>query len=394
MKQCVRCAREGRHWFARADDGFGTALTVCSDRSACDLRLWRARPAITCPRCGVTSKHSVSYATGVCVSKRACHDRWSRAHPLSFEERSERAKLGWERRREQGTGGVIVDEAVVKKIIGAYRRRTPMSKIGRSHGVSEDTIKRTLLYHGVKLRPRGVGNRSPMTAEEREARVHKAWTTRRVRGTDKRLSDEEVAEVVRLYKLGLSLKDLSLRFFVGKDTIRRALAERGTRIRPRGGRPNEVRVSDEEVEACARLYTQVDPELGRPLTMEEVGERLGLSETAVQHRLANHAGVPRRKPGDGRGGRRVSEEEIQRTIDLYLHGGPDGLGLSLAEVGEVVGVHFNAVRRRLLTRGVTLRPPGKLVRPQSPEARRARAERAWVTRRARQQEAQHEQDAA
>jgi hypothetical protein len=112
------------------------------------------------------------------------------------------------------------------------------------------------------------------------------------------------------------------------------------------------------------------------LTAAECGRRVFASESAVLRRLAV-CGIARRPTGGS--GPRLDARVFERTAFLY-----DRLGLSLAAVARLEGVHPNAVRHRLRAAGVAVRPPGGRTRnafaitmlrrtgaPTSPAARRA-----------------------
>jgi hypothetical protein len=86
------------------------------------------------------------------------------------------------------------------------------------------------------------------------------------------------------------------------------------------------------------------------LTARECARRVYASESAVLRRLAA-CGVARRPRGGS--GPRLDARELDRTAFLYAR-----LGLSLAAVGALQGIHPNAVRHRLRTAGVALRTSG------------------------------------
>jgi hypothetical protein len=86
------------------------------------------------------------------------------------------------------------------------------------------------------------------------------------------------------------------------------------------------------------------------LTAAECGRRVYASESAVLRRLAA-CGVARRPTGGS--GPRLDAREFERTAFLYAR-----LGLSLAAIARLEGVHPNPVRHRLRAAGVALRPPG------------------------------------
>ncbi len=86
------------------------------------------------------------------------------------------------------------------------------------------------------------------------------------------------------------------------------------------------------------------------LSSTECGRRLHMSPSAVLRRLAA-CGIAGRPPGGSF--LRIPERQLRRAAFLY-----ERLGLSLAAVAEIEGVHPNAVRHRLKAAGVPLRRPG------------------------------------
>jgi DNA-binding CsgD family transcriptional regulator len=86
------------------------------------------------------------------------------------------------------------------------------------------------------------------------------------------------------------------------------------------------------------------------MSAAQCGRRLYLSQTAVLRRLARH-GIARRAPGGSRPS--LTSRQVDRAVFLYTR-----VGLSLAKVAKLEGIHPNAVRHRLLTAGVELRPRG------------------------------------
>jgi hypothetical protein len=113
--------------------------------------------------------------------------------------------------------------------------------------------------------------------------------------------------------------------------------------------------SVEQVELARGPLRPVDREiafhyLDLGLPARECGRRVHLPESAVLRRL-DACGITRRPPGGS--GVRIPERQLRRAAFLYLR-----LGLSLAAVADIEGVHPNAVRHRLLTAGVPLRPRG------------------------------------
>jgi transposase-like protein len=87
------------------------------------------------------------------------------------------------------------------------------------------------------------------------------------------------------------------------------------------------------------------------LSARQCGRRLYLSPSVVLRRLAA-CGIARRPPGGSEP--RLEHRQLQRAAFLYVR-----LGLSLAAIAELEGIHRNAVRHRLRAAGVTLRPRGR-----------------------------------
>jgi DNA-directed RNA polymerase specialized sigma24 family protein len=94
--------------------------------------------------------------------------------------------------------------------------------------------------------------------------------------------------------------------------------------------------------------------LDRGLSSRQCARELFLSPSAVLRRL-DALGIARRAPGGSRP--RLSERQLRRVAFLY-----ERLGLSLAAIAEMEGVHPNAVRHRLRAAGVALRPRGPVAR--------------------------------
>jgi hypothetical protein len=99
------------------------------------------------------------------------------------------------------------------------------------------------------------------------------------------------------------------------------------------------------------------------LSAAACGERLYLSATAVLRRLARH-GIARRPAGGSQPS--LTSRQIERAVFLYAR-----VGLSLAKVAAIEGVHPNAVRHRLRAAGVELRPRGRPPRAHSVSASHA-----------------------
>lgn len=102
----------------------------------------------------------------------------------------------------------------------------------------------------------------------------------------------------------------------------------------------------------SRLTGDEVAELGRlrqdGAEINDLAARFGLSRSAVMANL-ERAGVPgRRWPG-----RTLSPDELMLARELYES------GLSLADVGEQLGVDRRYLRRALPAQGVTIRAPGR-----------------------------------
>lgn len=93
--------------------------------------------------------------------------------------------------------------------------------------------------------------------------------------------------IVALYQRGWTTRRIARETFWCKSTVSNVLHARGAYVRPRGGARRKV--SAEDVLATAELY-------GRGYTLDQVGELLGLSRTAVRCRLIR-SGSPLRAHG-------------------------------------------------------------------------------------------------
>jgi DNA-directed RNA polymerase specialized sigma24 family protein len=113
------------------------------------------------------------------------------------------------------------------------------------------------------------------------------------------------------------------------------------------------------VDAVERRYGPLPPRdreiaylyLDVGLSAAECGRRLYLSQSTVLRRLAA-CGIARRPAGGSPP--RIAHRQAERAAFLYAR-----LGLSLAAIAALEGVHPNAVRHRLLAAGVTLRSRGR-----------------------------------
>ena len=98
---------------------------------------------------------------------------------------------------------------------------------------------------------------------------------------NRKLSPEEVIELVQQYEAGATLQSLSVRFGAHTQTVKAHLRRAGVELRP--VRVLEGCVADEAVQ----LYVE------EQLSLIKVGRRLGVSADAVR-RVLKQRGVPRR----------------------------------------------------------------------------------------------------
>lgn len=83
-------------------------------------------------------------------------------------------------------------------------------------------------------------------------------------------------------------------------------------------------------------------------SLREIGARAYMSRTAVTNRL-RAMGVVLRSRGTPVGGQRIPDPELITTVELYRR------GLSMAEVGEQLGVSKGCVEQRLKSVGIPRR---------------------------------------
>ena len=133
---------------------------------------------------------------------------------------------------------------------------------------------------------------------------------------------------------GLSQTEMAKQFGVAVGTVARWLAECGL------GRPDE-RIDHDRLR---ELY------IDRRLTVREVGVAFGVSHNRVIRELAL-AGIPRRSRHDRRA--RGPREAVTREAlhDLYVE-----RGLTILETAEALGVGGEYVRKRLRECGIAKRP--------------------------------------
>lgn len=154
------------------------------------------------------------------------------------------------------------------------------------------------------------------------------------------------------------------------STVHRRLSGAGVTLRepitPRGIRTK--RVSDEALAETVRLY-----ELG--FSIDEVGEQLHLCPSAVWFRLAKMSGIKMRGPHGrilGRGGERLSHHEVTKVAKLYTAGlssteVSEVLGISICAVKwrlKVAGVPMRSGKESLKLR-YARRPKRRGVKSQS-----------------------------
>lgn len=96
----------------------------------------------------------------------------------------------------------------VKELIAFYEQGDSLLQLSRRFGIHRGTVKDHLRRAGVAIRPGNVA----------------------------KLSDEDKNEIARLYKAGLSIHKLALRFGVTDNPVHSALKERGVRMRDPHGR--------------------------------------------------------------------------------------------------------------------------------------------------------------
>jgi hypothetical protein len=120
-------------------------------------------------------------------------------------------------------------------------------------------------------------------------------------------------------------------------------------------RPRRFQTVDEVEHAYGRLRS-LDRQIAylyleMGLSARQCGRRLYLSPSVVLRRL-DACGIARRPPGGS--GPRLEHRQLERAAFLYIR-----VGLSLAAIAELEGIHRNAVRHRLHAAGVALRPRGR-----------------------------------
>jgi DNA-binding CsgD family transcriptional regulator len=187
--------------------------------------------------------------------------------------------------------------------------------IARQVGCSSQAVREQLRRSAIPLRPPGTS--SPATA---------ALTP----------------EVLRdLYgRQGLAMAEIAARFGCSVSGVRKLLLRHGIPVRSKLGK--RVRPDDPlSADVLRRLYVD------ERLPIAEVARRLDTSRDKVALRLRRY-GIPVRP-----GGREPADPKLGETVaELYV-----GRGLSVDEVGQQVGISAQRVRNLLRAAGVALRPP-------------------------------------
>lgn len=115
-----------------------------------------------------------------------------------------------------------------------------------------------------------------------------------------------------------------------------------------------MKLTREQVEKAAQLYRE-----GKSL--EELGESYGVHYTTIRLRLIA-AGVAMRPKGMPKGSTLDKYSQTRAdACDLY------GAGLTLAEVGRVLGMSRQGVQQHLIRAGVGRRSPGPKAHAASPQ---------------------------
>ncbi|HEY6737024.1 MAG TPA: hypothetical protein VI322_04895 [Candidatus Saccharimonadia bacterium] len=100
----------------------------------------------------------------------------------------------------------------------------------------------------------------------------------------RKLSDEEIAELVNAYRGGATVRELGARFGVHRTTVSSHLLRKGVKVRGHS-------MTDSEVDQAAALY-------GNGLSVERIGQRLGFNGGTVWLALRNR-GVQMRPASGG-----------------------------------------------------------------------------------------------
>jgi DNA-binding CsgD family transcriptional regulator len=102
---------------------------------------------------------------------------------------------------------------------------------------------------------------------------------RRIKQKQKRLSAEEIAQLISLYQSGMTVYDLADKFDCNRQTVSAHLKANGIKLR-------RQRLSEKQVDEIIRLYQS-------GISCLKVGEMLGIDSTSVHNYLVK-CGIPRR----------------------------------------------------------------------------------------------------
>lgn len=164
-----------------------------------------------------------------------------------------------------------VTEEVKGQIVAAYRdEKLAASVISTQLGVGETTVYRVLGERGIPRDPQ---------------RFY-----RRVRA----IKEHQEGDVISRYKAGQSLKAIAEAYNCEAPTVRRALVRRGIAIQPRGNRYREF--SEEETAEMARLWQQ-------GLSQSAIAKHFGSTQIVVSRvlRAAGYTVEPRKPVGEQHG---------------------------------------------------------------------------------------------
>lgn len=165
---------------------------------------------------------------------------------------------------------VKIDPSQHPEVVRLYESGLSMEAVGREFDVSATKIFTVLASEGVERRSQGsyTGNR----------------------GATKKIHPHQHAEIVRLYESGMSLTAIGERFRVSMMPISRVLREEGVVVRKPGeirGKPPSV-LEPSQYEEIIHLY-------GLGLSMREVGEKFGVTPMPIRNVLYSHGVKIRRK---------------------------------------------------------------------------------------------------
>lgn len=146
-----------------------------------------------------------------------------------------------------------------------------------------------------------------------------------------------LADLRRLYvDDGLGCREIGERTGLDRETVRRRLATMGVQRRRRGGHGSPVPAAE-----LVEFYEE------HGLTLEQLADRFGINRETVRRRLVG-LGCTMRPPGRRTGETTLlSDDDRERTVQLYEQHGLDG-------AAEQLGIHAESVRWRLRSAGVAL----------------------------------------